>query len=112
MDLRWTGRHLSLVGHLREFWHRKSSDSSANRHIVKEVGLTVLEEVFTASQPVAFYKVLQQLNNVSMGPSENGMTAVDYVKIYLRDAEDSRSELTRCTLYCVFQFNRIAARTS
>lgn len=99
MDLRWAGRHLSLVGHLREFWHLKISDSSANRQIVKEVGLRVLEDVFIASQPVAFYKVLQQLNSVSMGPSGNGMTAVDYVKIYLRDAEDSRSGTPWCTLW-------------
>jgi hypothetical protein len=54
------------------------------------VGLTVLEDLFAASQPIGFYKLLQHLNSIPLEHSGNGMTAVKYVKICFRDAEDSR----------------------
>ena len=69
------------------------------------MGITILGDLFSASQPMAFNELLQYLNGCQLTPSGSGMTALDYVRVILRGAEDARYEIAE-PFYMTLRFSQ------
>lgn len=57
--------------------------------------ITILGDLFAASQPIGFNQLLQYLNGCLSTPSGSGMTALDYIRIILRGAENARYRISQ-----------------